>query len=120
MPSEIEELRERIQLLENKLLFIASDRLDMNKNIFMQDGRNFQFALTNGTKIGTSTSEKFSFYNSTPIVQPSSTGETSGFTQGSGNAVNDDSDFGGGVGSKAYRISDIVKHLKNLGLLAAS
>jgi len=53
-----------------------------------------------------------------PTTQPNSTGETVGFTAGSGTAVNDDSTFTGNVGSTAYRISDIVKHLKNLGLIA--
>jgi hypothetical protein len=35
-------------------------------------------------------------------------------------AANDQSIFTGNIGSKAYRISDIVKHLKNLGLIASS
>ena len=51
-------------------------------------------------------------------VTPSSTGETIGFVAGSGTAVNVDSSFTGNVGSTAYRLSDIVKHLKNLGLIA--
>lgn len=57
-------------------------------------------------------------FNTTPIAQPSSTGETVGFTAGAGTGVNDDSTFTGNVGATAYRISDIVKHLKNLGLIA--
>jgi len=60
------------------------------------------------------------FYGSTPITQPSDTGETSGFTAGAGTGVNDDSTFTGNVGTAAYRISDIVKALKNLGLLQDS
>lgn len=57
------------------------------------------------------------FFRSTPVGQPSSTGETSGVTAGAGTPVTDDATFTGGVGSTAYTISDIVKHLKNLGLL---
>ena len=72
-----------------------------------------------GTKLGTATSQKLAFFNSTPVVQPSSTGEGSGFTAGAGTAVQDVSTFTGNVGSTAYRISDIVKHLKNLGLIAS-
>ena len=60
---------------------------------------------------------KLGFYGTTAIAKPSSTGETTGFTAGSGTAVNDDSTFTGNVGSMAYRLSDIVKHLKNLGLI---
>ena len=57
------------------------------------------------------------FFQSTPTGQPSSTGETSGVTAGAGTNITDEATFTGGVGSTAYTISDIVKHLKNLGLL---
>ena len=66
------------------------------------------------------TAGTMAFFGSTPVVQQAGTGETSGFTAGSGTAVNDDSTFTGNVGTAAYRISDIVKALKNYGLLAAS
>ena len=56
--------------------------------------------------------------NPLSIFQASGTGETSGFTAGSGTAVKDDSTFTGNVGSTAYRISDIVKALKGAKLLA--
>jgi len=58
------------------------------------------------------------FFGATTVTQPASTGETTGFTAGSGTGINDDSTFTGNVGATAYRISDIVKHLKNLGLIA--
>ncbi len=63
---------------------------------------------------------KIGMFNTTPVVQPSGTGETTGFVAGSGTGVNDDSTFTGNVGTKAYRISDMVKALKNLGAMAAS
>lgn len=71
-------------------------------------------------QIGNATSSKIGFYDISPIVQPNSVGEATGFTAGSGTGVNDDSTFTGNVGSKAYRINDIVKHLKNLGIIADS
>lgn len=52
------------------------------------------------------------------LASSSITGTTTGFTAGSGTAVKDDSTFTGGVGSKAYRISDIILNLKNMGILA--
>jgi hypothetical protein len=52
-------------------------------------------------------------------AQQSGTGETVGFTAGSGTAVNDDSTFTGNVGSTAYRVSDVVKALKNHGIIAS-
>lgn len=87
--------------------------------VTVSDSVNFLLNTTTGTKIGTGTTQKLGFWNATPIVQPSSTGETTGFTAGSGTGVNDDSTFTGNVGSTAYRLSDIVKHLKNAGLIAA-
>jgi hypothetical protein len=81
--------------------------------------KNFILSATTGTKIGTATTQKLGFWNATPVVQPNGTGETVGFTAGSGTAVNDASTFTGNVGATAYRISDIVKALKNVGLLAA-
>lgn len=72
------------------------------------------------TTIGDSSSKLVGFYGATRIVQPSSTGENTGFTAVGGTAVQHQSTFTGNSGSKAYTINDIVKHLKALGLLAAS
>ena len=57
------------------------------------------------------------FYGATPVVKPATTGTTTGFTAG-GTAVGDSSTFTGNLGATAYRISDIVRALKQLGLLA--
>lgn len=73
---------------------------------------------TTGTKIGAAAGQKVGFFNTTPVVQPSTTGETVGFVGGAGTTVHDDSTFTGNVGSTAYRLSDIVKALKNLGIIA--
>lgn len=72
-----------------------------------------------GVQFGTATTQKLAFYGSTPLAQASSTGTSTGFTAGGGTTVTDSSTFTGAVGSTAYRISDIVKHLKNLGLIAS-
>ena len=84
----------------------------------MLDQKNISFNTSNGTKIGTGTTQKFAFWNATPVARPSSTGETVGFTAGAGTTVTDQSTFTGNVGATAYRISDMVKHLKTIGLLA--
>lgn len=95
-----------------------SERLELDGNFALSDGSNIIAGSTTGTKIGTSSSQKLGFFNATPVVQQSSTGETSGVTQNSGTDINDSSTFTGGIGSTAYTISDIVKHLKTLGLIA--
>ncbi len=58
------------------------------------------------------------FFGVTAVVQPATTGTSTGFTAGAGTAVKDDSTFTGGTGSTAYRISDIVLALKQIGALA--
>ena len=63
-------------------------------------------------------SSNMAFFTASPVGQPSSSGETSGTTAGAGTALTHEATFTGGVGTTAYTISDIVKHLKNLGLLA--
>jgi hypothetical protein len=116
---ELQQLKEQIAQLEAILSsLIGSDRYIFAKLLQLQDGRNFQFATGTGTKIGTGSSQKLSFWNATPIAQPSSTGESTGFTAGAGTTVTHLSTFTGNVGSTAYTISDIVKHLKNEGLIA--
>lgn len=61
---------------------------------------------------------KVGFFGATAVVRQNGTGETAGFSANIGTAVKDDSTFTGNVGATAYRINDIVKALKNYGLLA--
>lgn len=98
--------------------FIGFNTSGSNR-VTLADGVNLEFNTTTGTKIGTATTQKLAFYNSTPVAQQSGTGETVGFTAGAGTNVTDQSTFTGNVGSTAYRISDVVKALKNYGMLAA-
>lgn len=65
------------------------------------------------------TAAKLAFFGSTAVVQPATTGTTTGFTTGTGTAVFYDSTFTGNTGTAAYTIGDIVLALKQLGLLAA-
>jgi hypothetical protein len=76
-------------------------------------------AVTSSADIGASATDTVGFYGATAVVQPATTGTTTGFTAGSGTAVLDDSTFTGDTGTAAYTIGDIVKALKDLGLLAA-
>jgi hypothetical protein len=96
----------------------SGEKIVFGKDLDVSGDHDFIIGTSTGTKIGTATSQKIGFFNATPVVQQSGTGEATGFVAGSNTAVNDDSTFTGNVGSTAYRINDIVKALKNLGLLA--
>lgn len=92
----------------------ASEKLRISSvgNLSFFDSGNFILGTTTGTKIGTSTSQKIGFWNATPIVQPTTGVTAATFSAGTGTAVNDASTFDG------YTIGQIVKALRNLGLLA--
>ncbi len=62
--------------------------------------------------------QKIGFFGNTPVIRPASTGEVNGVDTPAGGAnLRHDSTFTGYLGDKAYTISDIVKALKQLGLL---
>lgn len=88
--------------------------------IELNNGDDVILATTTGSKIGTATTQKLGFWNVTPVVQPSTTGELTGHSAGAVDAVYSDSTFTGNSGTKAYTLNDVVKHLKAVGILAAS
>lgn len=118
--SDEELLQVMIQRNLSQSAFLPLSGGTLSGDVTLSDGVDLIPGSTSGSKIGTSSSQKVAFYGSTPLVQPSSVGQTAGFSAGAGAAVNDDSTFTGGVGTKAYTIGDIVKHLKQLGLIASS
>lgn len=65
-----------------------------------------------GTKIGTTTSEKFAFWAATPIVQPTTGVGAATLTGGGGATLTDTDTFDG------YTLKQVVKALRNMGLLA--
>ena len=100
---------------------VTFSTLTLSSDLTLGSGDNIVLSTTTGTKIGTATNQLLGFYNQTPITRPSSTGvTTNGFTTGGGGgtAVHANSTFTGNIGTNAYTISDVVAHLKSLGLLA--
>lgn len=99
--------------------YALTQRTDGNTYVNAPSGSTLALCNNNGVKQSIN-STGIGFYSATPVAQPSTTGTATGFTAGTGTAVREDSTFTGGTGTKAYRISDIVKALKDLGLMAAS
>ncbi len=97
----------------------AGYRLDVNGtarvsgDFTIADTKNIILAATTGTKIGTATSQKLSFWNATPIVQPTTGIAEAAFVENlGGSIVNVDSTFAG------YTLQQITQALKNMGALA--
>ena len=85
--------------------------LTLTGGITVGDAKNFVVGATTGTKFGTATSQKIGFWNTAPIVQPTTAFAAATFTANSGTAVNDASTFDG------YTLKQVVKALRSEGLL---
>jgi hypothetical protein len=70
------------QLIRDELHFLALNSYVFEKPIQILDARNIQLGKTNGTKIGTETTQKIGLYGTTPVVQHAAiSGPTGGLTQ---------------------------------------
>lgn len=98
----------QVSLIANSIAVIAAS----STLITIANAVNFAFNTTTGTKLGTATTQKLSFWNATPIVQPTTAVTAATFVANAGTAVNDASTFDG------YTIAKVVKALRNTGLLA--
>jgi hypothetical protein len=67
---------------------------------------------TTGIKIATATTQKLSFWNNTPIVQPTTAVAAATFVQNTGGTIHPTSTFDG------YTIEQVVRALRTIGLLA--
>lgn len=77
-----------------------------------KDGFDLAIGTSTGTKIGTGTTQKIGFWNATPIVQPTTAIAASTFVANTSGIVNDTATWDG------YKIGQVVKALRNLGILA--
>lgn len=112
-PEEIQALIQTVNELKSRLdRFEHASRYTFTKDV--------EFPKDIGVRFGVTTSDKVAFYNATPVGQHSSTGEITGHSSVGGTNVQYQDTFNGNNGSKAYTINDIVKALKNFGILAKS
>ncbi len=82
-------------------------------DVIVGDAKNIAVNTTTGTKIGTSTSQKLGFYNSTPIVQP---GNLTLTNYSAGSRSLDRSSYS--MDQLADFVAQMYTNLKNLGLIA--
>lgn len=80
-------------------------------NIYPADATNIVLGTTTGTKIGTATSQKLSFWNKTPIIQPTTGIAAATFVANTSGTLNDTATWGG------YTIGQVVQALQNIGIL---
>jgi hypothetical protein len=76
------------------------------------DAVNFILGSTTGHKFGTATTQKLSFWNATPIVQPTTAVAAATLSSLGGTALTSTDTFDG------YTLLQVVKALRNIGLLA--
>lgn len=81
-------------------------------NTTWADAVNMVFNATTGTKIGTATTQKIGLWNATPIVQPTTAVAAATFVANTSAIADDTATFDG------YTIGQVVKALRNIGLLA--
>ena len=86
--------------------------LEVNGSIGISDANNLVLGTTTGNKIGTATTQKIGFWNAAPIVQPTTATASATFVANAGTAINTLSTFDG------YKIDQVVKALRNAGILA--
>lgn len=91
----------------------AALTLAASKVITVADTFDLEFSTGTGTKIATATTQKIGFWNATPIVQPTTAvAAATVAATGTGDVVAASTTFDG------YTIPQIVKALRNAGLLA--
>jgi len=84
----------------------------IQNDLTISDTRNIILSTTTGTKIGTATTQKLSFWNAAPVSQPTTAVTSATRVGGGGTTLTDTDTFDG------YTLAQIVKALRNTGILA--
>ncbi len=113
------ELEQRVKVLEGIIFnLIKSDRMFLQQDLQMNDGRDIQVGRSNGTRIATAADQKLGFWGTTPVIQQTTVGSTGNMTSTGGAAVLEANGFKGYTNSgTSYTIGDVVGALKAYGFL---
>jgi len=96
---------------QNRGIYLSVANGSVNYALFIANG-DIRLGTVDGTKIGTATNEKLSFWNKTPIVQPTTAITAEAFVANTSGISDDTATYGG------YTIGQIAAALKNIGILA--
>lgn len=83
---------------------LSRDRYIFHKTVQVLDGRHFQFGVSNGTKIGTASTQLIGFYGATPVDRPATVSDPSG-------GVTVDTEARNAIGA-------VIDRLQELGLIS--
>lgn len=111
-PEQIEQIK---QIIREEMSGMLGNTF--SKDIKISDDRDIQTGTNKGTKFPKTATQKWGAFGVTPIVQPVPSLQN-GITEGAGTTLNNNSTSTGGLGSSVYRFSEIVRALKDLGLIA--
>jgi hypothetical protein len=108
------------RLVDDADLTFAIDTLTVTKiaatqltgDLTLADTINLILNTGTGSKIGTATSQKLGFWNTAPVVQPTTANAAATLVPNTSGIVDDTATFDG------YTIGQVVKALRNMGLLA--
>lgn len=89
-----------------------SGNINLAGDMIVADTKNFILSDTNGTRIGTSASQKLAFWNKTPIAQPTTSISPAAYASTGGATIYRNDTFGG------YTLEKIAQALINVGILA--
>jgi hypothetical protein len=83
------------------------------------DGSTTNMGITNGEKFGGNSNQKLGLWGATPVIQPAGKGELLGLNGNAATAANaTNMNSNGNVGNSQYGLNDLVKALKQAGVLA--
>lgn len=94
---------------------------DVLNKILLSDKYLFQKPLIggpNGLRLGSTAKDKVGFYNKAPLAQFASAIGEGNLTSNTGLAVKANTQWDGSTGTLGYSVGDLVKMLKNIGLIA--
>jgi hypothetical protein len=98
-------------------LNLTADILNLDSHLTFANAKNIAFNTTTGTKIGTATTQKLSFYNATPVDQPVTVSDAATQDLTGADSV-DQTKLEADLTSCKNAVNAVIDRLQELGLIA--